>query len=292
MEKHVANPEAIKVLDQGFVRLVDAMGDDAAIVQAARVSYGAGTKTVREDARLINYLMKHDHTSPFEMVEFKFHIKAPMFIARQWLRHRTASVNEVSARYSEVPDEHWLPTEDQLRGQGSGNRQVGSGDLPGDTAWAAAGVMGQAMQNAYEDYRNLLTSGVCREQARAVLPVAMYTEWYWKIDLHNLLRFLRLRLDAHAQQEIRVYAEVILGLVREVTPATVEAWEEHVLHAKRLSRADVARMDKELSEAMSAATQFEYLMRKMYDAILAHRAMTVIGKQEEANALLWSHLEE
>lgn len=288
----MANPEAIKVLDQGFVRLVDVMGDDAAIVQAARVSYGAGTKTVREDERLIHYLMKHDHTSPFEMVEFKFHVKAPLFVARQWLRHRTASVNEVSARYSEVPDEHWLPTEDQLRGQGSGNRQVGSGDLPGDTAWAAAGVMGQAMQSAYEDYRNLLAAGVCREQARAVLPVAMYTEWYWKIDLHNLLRFLRLRIDAHAQQEIRVYAEAILDLVREVVPFAVGAWEEHVLHAKRLSRTDAVKMDEALSEAMQTATQFEYLMRKMYDAVVAHRAMVLSGKTEEASSLLWSHLEE
>lgn len=230
----------VAVLDHGFVRLVDWMGDDAAIVQAARVSYGAGTRTVREDARLIDYLMRNEHTSPFEQVVLKFHVKAPLFLARQWMRHRTAAINEVSARYSVVPEEYWLPTEDQLRGQGTGNRQVGSGDLPGDTAWAAAGVMGQAMQNAHEDYRNLLEAGVCREQARAVLPVGTYTEWYWRIDLHNLLRFLGLRLHPHAQAEIRAYAEAVLALTRRVAPVAVDAWEEHHRHGVRLSRTEVA----------------------------------------------------
>lgn len=227
----------VKVLDKGFVRLVDHMGSDAAIVQAARVSYGAGTKTVREDARLIDYLMKNQHMSPFEMCEVKLHIKAPIFIARQWMRHRTAAVNEVSARYSVMRDEFYIPRE--IRGQGKSNRQVGDGTLSPQLADAAFEVFESSADEGYRDYGALLQAGVAREQARMVLPTSLYTEFYWKIDLRNLLNFLALRLDWHAQQEIRDYAEAIYDLTQPLFPATFHSWSNHVRYAVSLSHEEV-----------------------------------------------------
>lgn len=229
----------IDVLDHGFVRLVDSMGDDAAIVQAARVSYGAGTKTAREDAALIDYLIRNDHTTPLEMVQLKFHVKAPIFVARQWMRHRMASVNEVSARYSELQDGAWRPDMDEIRGQGTRNKQVGDGELSPDKRHKASIEIRRAADTAYLSYRDLLADGVCREQARAVLPVGTYTEWFWRIDLHNLFHFLRLRLDWHAQAEIRAYAAVILDLITPIVPVAVASWREHVLGGVRLSRSEV-----------------------------------------------------
>lgn len=240
-------PESIDY--PGFVRLVDHMGDDAAIVQAARVSYGAGTKTAREDAALIDYLIRNDHTTPLEMVVFKFHVKAPIFVARQWMRHRMASINEVSARYSELDDGAWRPDMGEIRGQGSRNKQVGDGKLSPDKQYSASIEIRRAADTAYLHYRDLLANGVCREQARAVLPVGTYTEWYWRIDLHNLLRFLRLRLDWHAQAEIRAYAAVVLDLITPIVPVAVDAWREHVLHGARLSRGEIVQLlAGELSE--------------------------------------------
>ncbi len=225
----------INVLDQGFVRLIDVMGDDARIVQAARVSYGDGTKTVREDAGLIDYLMRHKHTSPFEMVEFTFHIKAPIFVVRQWFRHRTASVNEISARYSVMRDEFYLPDPSDLRAQSAKNKQVGEGALPDDAARAAARRIRDAQRESFTVYEELLELGVARELAREVLPVGLYTEFYWKQNLHNLLHFLRLRLDWHAQAEIRAYADAVARFVSQAVPATWASFEEHMLNGANLS---------------------------------------------------------
>ncbi|MEZ0348272.1 MAG: FAD-dependent thymidylate synthase [Thermus sp.] len=228
---------AISVLDKGFVRLVDVMGDDGAIVQAARVSYGAGTKTVREDAALIDYLMRHRHTSPFEMVEFKFHVKAPLFVVRQWFRHRTASVNEVSGRYSVLKDEFYEPA--AFRRQARRNKQGSEGELEDEEARA---LLQEAEEKAYQAYERLLEKGVAREMARMVLPLNLYTEFYWKQDLHNLFHFLKLRLAPEAQWEIRQYAQAIAELVKAHVPLAWRSYEEHVLHGASLSRTELAAL--------------------------------------------------
>jgi len=236
--RDMAKPLTVKVLDKGFVRLVDVMGDDRRITQAARVSYGGGTKTVREDAALIDYLMRHRHTSPFEMVEFTFHVKAPIFVTRQWFRHRTASVNEISARYSVLKDEFYEPGPAELRAQSSTNKQVGEGSLPAEAAREAAAQIGDTYREVYASYEKLLELGLARELARSVLPVGIYTEFYWKQDLHNLLHFLKLRLDYHAQEEIRAYARAVAGFVKEQVPLVWSSFEEHVLEAVTLSASE------------------------------------------------------
>ena len=225
-------------VDGGFVRLVDTMGDDSSIVQAARVSYGSGTKTTREDAGLIRYLMRHRHTTPFEMCEIKLHIKCPIFIARQWLRHRTANVNEMSGRYSVIEDEFWVPSE--IRSQSGDNLQATFDVIENHGGHIHS--MKMAMGASYGVYRAELEAGVCREQARAVLPQSMYTQFYWKIDLHNLLHFLRLRIDSHAQKEIRVFAEAIADVVREWVPVTWSAFDDYVLGAVTFSKREIAVM--------------------------------------------------
>lgn len=226
--------ELIPVLDKGFVRLVDQMGSDQAIVQAARVSYGEGTKTVREDRALIDYLMRHRHTSPFEMVEFKFHVKAPLFVARQWFRHRTASVNEVSGRYSVLKGEFYEP--EAFRRQAGKNKQGSEGVLLDEEALA---LVKEAEKGAYAAYQALLQKGVAREMARMVLPLSLYTEFYWKQDLHNLFHFLKLRLAPEAQREIREYARAIAAILKERVPLAWAAFEEHVLHGASLSRTEL-----------------------------------------------------
>jgi thymidylate synthase (FAD) len=230
----------VSCLNHGFVRLVDVMGDDAAIVQAARVSYGAGTKKVHEDRGLIRYLLRHAHTTPFEMVEFKFHIKLPIFIARQWIRHRTANVNEISGRYSVMQDEFYIPEADQLRPQSSHNRQ-GRAEEPfaADVAEGMRERFRDEQGAAYAEYTKRIDEGMAREIARVNLPLSLYTEWYWKIDLHNLFHFLRLRLDDHAQYEIRVYAEAMAELARRYVPMAWEAFEDYILHSKRFSRLEL-----------------------------------------------------
>ncbi|MEX2534896.1 MAG: FAD-dependent thymidylate synthase [Trueperaceae bacterium] len=229
----------IPVLDHGFVRLVDYLGSDARIVQAARVSYGEGTKTVREDAALIDYLLRNRHTSPFEMVELTLHIKAPIFVARQWMRHRSASANEVSGRYSVLADEFYLPSPDQVRAQGKRSRQVGEGPVESETAQRASESFDTALRRSYETYQELLAAGVAREMAREVLPVGLYTEFYWKQDLHNLFHFLRLRMDWHAQYEIRAYGDAVAQCVRAVAPVAYGSFEEHILHGRSLSRSEL-----------------------------------------------------
>ena len=225
----------IKIADHGFVRLVDCMPRlvpdgqtaDSAIVQAARVSYGEGTKKVNEDRGLIRYLMRHKHTTPLEMVEFKFHCSMEMFTARQWIRHRTASVNEYSARYSIVPDMCYIPNKYNVRQQSAHNKQVSEGQVSEIDTETFINLIEQTSQQAYRNYQASLDSGIGREQARMFLPLNYYTQWYWKIDLHNLLHFLALRCDSHAQQEIRVYGDAILELITPIVPLTMEAWNDY-----------------------------------------------------------------
>lgn len=224
-----------KVLDQGFVRLVDHMPQenlDSAIVQSARVSYGDGTKTSRGDTGLIRYLMRHWHTTPFEMVEFKFHIKMPIYITRQHMRHRTASINELSARYSVVPREYYTP--DVLRGQAIVNHQGSEGVSEADVSHMQA-----HLEKSFEVYDKLLEDGCCREQARGTLPQSTFTEFYWKINLHNLMHYLQLRMDAHAQQEIRAYAEAIFKLVEPLVPITMKAFTDFRINAVFLSGPEI-----------------------------------------------------
>ncbi len=221
-----------KVLDHGFVRLVDYMGDDNAIVQAARVSYGAGTKNVSSDRQLIRYLMRHRHTTPFEMCEVKFHVKLPIFVARQWIRHRTANVNEISGRYSEMVDEFYVPELEQIRPQSVINKQGRSEDaFETDEATEIQAQLSETQRELYSEYKESLDKNLARELARINLPLSLYTEWYWKIDLHNLFHFLHLRLDAHAQFEIRVFAEAMAAITKELFPIAYEAFEDYRLNS-------------------------------------------------------------
>jgi len=239
--------EAIPVLDHGFVRVIDYMGDDAAIVQAARVSYGRGTRRVSEDAGLIRYLMRHYHSTPFEMCEIKYHVKLPIFVARQWIRHRTANVNEYSARYSILDREFYLPAPEHLAAQSVANRQ-GRGDvLAGDEAAHVLDLLREDATRCYDHYAEMLNEdeagtprdagrqGLARELARMNLTLSTYTQWYWKIDLYNLFHFLSLRADAHAQYEIRVYAEAMLRTVEAWVPTAYQAFLDYRLGAATLS---------------------------------------------------------
>lgn len=233
--------EEFPVLDKGFVRLVDYLGGDSRIVQSARVSYGAGTKSYRKDRGLIRYLLRNEHTSPFEQVVLTFHIKMPIFVARQWIRHRTARVNEISGRYSVIRDEFYVPDGKHISGQSSDNKQGRDEEpLSREEQERIAGELGEAQRRAYEEYEALLESGLARELARINLPVSVYTEIYWQIDLHNLFHFLRLRMDAHAQYEIRAYAEKLFEVTKRVCPIACEAFEDYVLGAARFSREELA----------------------------------------------------
>ncbi|HEV2165971.1 MAG TPA: FAD-dependent thymidylate synthase [Thermoplasmata archaeon] len=216
----------IPVLSHGYVVLVDYMGADSAIVQAARVSYGQGTKSVRDDRGLIRYLMRHHHTTPFEMVEIKFLIRLPIYVARQMVRHRTASINEYSARYSVVPEEFDLPPVEEIREQSRANRQGRGEALPAGVAEEFRSDLDRVSQDAYRAYQRALSAGVARETARLILPLSYYTEWYWKVDLWNLFHFLSLRLDPHAQEEIRKYAAAMAEIVRTICPIAYEAFED------------------------------------------------------------------
>lgn len=235
----------IKCLDYGFVRLVDIMGDDSAIVQAARVSYGKGTKSVSEDRGLIRYLMRHKHTSPFEMVEFKFHIKLPIFIARQWIRHRTANVNEYSGRYSEMKDEFYIPEKSQIRTQSTVNKQGRSDETLQESSISRINEIFESSQkSSFDEYTEMLNLGLARELARINLPLSNYTEWYWKIDLHNLFHFLRLRMDSHAQYEIQVYGNAIAEIVKSSVPLAWEAFEDYILNAINFSGQEIKALSK------------------------------------------------
>ena len=241
--------QPIAVLDHGFIRVVDYMGDDGAVVQAARVSYGRGTRKVSEDRGLINYLMRHRHTTPFEMCEIKYHVKLPIFVARQWIRHRTANVNEYSARYSILDKEFYVPAPDQLATQSRSNRQGRDAVLEGEEAKRVLDLLREDAERCYAHYVEMLNEdeegrvidaarrGLARELARMNLTLNIYTQWYWKTDLHNLLHFLSLRADPHAQYEIRVYAEALLETVKRWVPLVHEAFAQYRLGATALSAA-------------------------------------------------------
>jgi thymidylate synthase (FAD) len=222
----------VKVHEHGLIALVDVMPRlvpqgqmaDSAIVQAARVSYGQGTKKISEDRGLIRYLLRHKHTTPFEMIEFKFHVVMPIFVARQWVRHRTANINEYSARYSVVPDLFYIPSIENIRRQSQTNRQGGSEAIDIGTAQEFLDYLDRCHRQ-YEEYEKLLDKGLSRELARLGLPLNVYTQWYWKCDLHNILHFLALRMDEHAQQEIRDYAEAMFALIQPIVPITAEAFK-------------------------------------------------------------------
>jgi thymidylate synthase (FAD) len=239
--------EPLPVLDHGFVRVIDYMGDDAAVVQAARVSYGRGTKRVSEDQGLINYLLRHRHTTPFEMCEIKFHVKLPIFVARQWIRHRTANVNEYSARYSILDQEFYLPAAKDLAAQAATNNQGRGELLKAAVARRVLNLLREDAERAYRSYAVLLNDGtggapidpdrpgLARELARMKLSLDFYTQWYWKIDLHNLMHFLSLRADPHAQYEIRAYAEIMLGTLERWVPMTYAAFREYRMNAATIS---------------------------------------------------------
>lgn len=242
MEAHLYKAHA--VLDHGFVRVIDYMGDDAAICQAARVSYGKGTKSVQNDAGLIRYLMRHWHSTPFEMCEIKLHVKLPVFVARQWIRHRTANVNEYSARYSILDREFYIPAPEHVNAQSVVNNQGRGGVLSGPEAARVLEILKADSNRAYDHYEEMISQdgpdgapqdGLARELARMNLPANIYTQWYWKVDLHNLFHFLRLRADAHAQYEIRVYADAICNVVADWVPAAYSAFEDYRLGGATLS---------------------------------------------------------
>jgi thymidylate synthase (FAD) len=249
MEAHLYT--AHPVLDHGFVRVIDYMGDDAAIVQAARVSYGAGTKKARDDAGLIRYLMRHWHSTPFEMCEVKFHVKLPVFVARQWIRHRTANVNEYSARYSILDREFYIPAPENLAAQSTVNNQGRGETLSGPEAARVLEILKADAARSYDHYEAMLSQdgqqGLARELARMNLPANIYTQWYWKTDLHNLFHFLRLRADAHAQYEIRVYAELMCRLVADWVPAAYAAFADYRMGGVALSARGVEVLRRRLA---------------------------------------------
>ena len=237
------------VLNHGFVRLVDYMGSDSAIVQAARVSYGKGTKKINEDKGLIKYLMRNNHTSPFEMVELKFNCKMPIFVARQWVRHRSASINEISGRYSEMKDEFYIPESKEVNYQSKDNKQGRSDET--FSVEEIKRILTNFMREQQEDYKNYnkrVEQGMAKELARINLPLSLYTEWYWKIDLHNLFHFLELRMDKHAQFEIRKYANTIFDITKKVAPISCEAFEDYRLNSVRFSKQEISVIKEFLGE--------------------------------------------
>ena len=281
---HARNPQAdllldkeFPVLDRGFVRLIDYMGGDDAIVQAARVSYGDGTKKVHEDRGLIRYLMRHKHTTPFEMVEFKFHVKLPIFVARQWIRHRSANVNEYSGRYSVMKEEFYFPANEDIRKQSKRNRQGSSEEeLPAEIRQRFLEYLQKSSKEAYAQYEEFIGEGLARELARINLPLSLYTEWYWKIDLHNLFHFLRLRMNDHAQKEIRVYADVMAEIVKTICPLAYEAFSDYSLNAFSFSGPELTILRDQLTQvpesvdalvarglSMREATEFVEKIRKI-----------------------------
>ncbi len=267
----VAAAEAIldrefPVLDKGFVRLVDYLGGDQRIVQAARVSYGEGTKTFREDRGLISYLLRNEHTSPFEQVVLTFHVKMPIFVARQWIRHRTARVNEISGRYSVLKDDFYEPDSGDIAFQSEDNKQGRSeAEVPQGVKDEVLSLLKEDRIRLYSSYTRMIELGIARELARINLPLSIYTEWYWQMDLHNLFRFLKLRLDAHAQKEIRAYASAILGITEAVCPMATEAFREHVLGGVQFSSNEVEALKALLSGRDSGLTGRE---RERFEAKL------------------------
>lgn len=242
-EKWLGKP--IKCLDHGFVYLADYLGVDTSIVQAARVSYGTGTKKVHEDRGLIRYLMRHQHTTPFEMIELKFHAKMPIFVARQWVRHRTANINEYSGRYSVMSDEFYLPPQSEIRGQSQWNRQArGEEVLEPEKAKRVLELLKLCNSTTLTAYQEMLDIGFARELARIGLAISNYTQWYWKIDIHNLFHFLKLRMDEHSQYEIRVYANAMARIIKDAFPFAWEAFNDYQIHGIHWSRLEMDILKK------------------------------------------------
>jgi thymidylate synthase (FAD) len=286
--------KAFPVLDHGFVRLVDYLGGDARIVQAARVSYGEGTKTVREDRALIDYLLRNRHTSPFEQVILTFHVKMPIFVARQWIRHRTARLNEISGRYSVMRDEFYVPRPFEVRFQSGRNRQGGSEEeVPEALRERVIDALRRDQTSTYGRYEELLEDGIARELARINLPLSLYTEMYWQIDLNNLFHFLRLRMDWHAQYEIRAYGDAMATMVRAVCPLAYEAFEEHVLGARTFSASELQVLlqaidESALTEALDASglrkTRRREFLDKLAPADSPPQAQTAAGSESPRSA--------
>ncbi|MDR2535808.1 MAG: FAD-dependent thymidylate synthase [Treponema sp.] len=239
-----------QVLDKGFIRLIDYLGGDERVVQAARVSYSLGTKSYREDAGLIDYLLRNRHTSPFEQVVMTFHVKLPIFAARQWVRHRTARLNEISGRYSVMKEDFYVPQPENVAFQSTDNKQARSSQrLEPENAEAVRSCLAEGQKQAYQGYTNLIEQGIARELARINLPLSLYTELYWQIDLHNLFHFLELRLHPHAQKEIRCYAETLLTITKHIAPRCVESFERHILEGVSLSREEVEELRRRLGKS-------------------------------------------
>ncbi len=276
---------AVKCLDKGFIRLVDSMGGDASIVQAARVSYGKGTTKVSRDRALIRYLMRHHHSTPFEMVELKFHAKMPIFVARQWVRHRTANINEYSLRYSEAINDFYIPQPEDIHFQSKWNKQGReTAIVPDELKEKTVAYFKEMSQRSYDLYSELNEAGIARELARAILPVNLYTQWYWKNDLHNTFHFLRLRMDKTAQYEIQVYADAMAAIVKQVVPIAYEAFEDYLLKGMFFSK-----MDREIFSVK--------LPERVYDDLLddvTYRLVAGINsnKPREKNELYKLYLKE
>ena len=268
-----------KVLDHGFVRVIDYMGNDSSIVQAARVSYGKGTKKLNQDKNLINYLLSHRHSTPFEMNEIKFHIKLPIFVARQWIRHRTANVNEYSARYSILDKEFYVPEKKDIKPQSKSNNQGRSGDISLDEKKEYLKIIQNNSEIGFENYSKLLNSdesgkvidqkkqGIARELARMTLPLNSYTQWYWKIDLHNLMNFLSLRFDYHAQYEIRKYSEIMIKILKNWVPLTYDAFLNNKINATTLSSKGIEFIksiikNEKFDEEKISKRELEYIKKK------------------------------
>jgi thymidylate synthase (FAD) len=293
---HIVSQQAEELLDQelvvpssGFVRLVDYMGSDQSIVQAARVSYGGGTKSVREDRGLIRYLLRHDHTTPFEMVVLKFHIKAPIFVTRQWIRHRTASVNEESARYSIVREEFHEPSREDIGFQSKDNKQGRSTEpVPQEIVDRFLAYLKENRETAYSQYEQFLQDNVARELARTVLPLSVYTQFYWQMNLHNLFHFLRLRLDAHAQKEIRDFAQQVAVCAKAVAPYAWEAFEEYKLYGASFSRTEIDVMQKLLHGEPLPPDAFEgsKSLLKEFEAKLGLSVTGLNARRDEPGAAL------
>ncbi|PRD36190.1 UNVERIFIED_CONTAM: thyX [Trichonephila clavipes] len=265
--------EEHKVLDHGFIRVMDYMGSDSAIVQAARVSYGKGTKQISQDEALIKYLMRHHHTTPFEMCEIKFHVKLPIFVARQWIRHRTANVNEYSARYSILDNEFYIPKPEYIAKQSDNNKQ-GSGEaFDPDTSKKIIDSLTNDSNLVYSHYEKFIEQGLAREIARTNLTLNYYTQFYWKIDLHNLLHFLKLRADKHAQYEIRVYAEVMLDIIKKWVPLAYNAFIEYCLESACISRTGLEIIRK-LIKGENVTREESNIGKREWDEL-----MFILGKQ-------------
>ena len=236
------------ILDRGYIRLVDMMGDDSSVVQAARCSTGKGTTDPKRDEELLRYLMRNEHTSPFEMVEMKWHAKMPIFVARQWIRHRTANVNEFSGRYSEFEKEYYVPSEETFKLQSQLNKQGGNRLVEESIYKKSSDEIIDISENAWITYQDMIEEGVSREQARIVLPVNYYTNWYWKNDLKNTLHFLKLRKDKHSQWEIREYADAMADIIKEKLPMSYKAFEDYALNGEKLSNLEMKIISNQLGE--------------------------------------------